>query len=150
MRDDVWEALQRLGQLGMESTLNSIELAVWLIFGLLLLFAIGAYIRFEKRRSKEANNQSDWSKVVERAYDRGEYRSALQTLENLQSIFPGSASVLFWQARCHFRLEEWGKAVEKFEECLRQEPFYRQSAKDYMAFIELNALVPGVEGYLEK
>ena len=26
----------------------------------------------------------------------------------------------------------------------------RQSAKDYMAFIELDELVPGVEGYLEK
>ena len=134
----------------MESTLNSIELAVWLIFGLLLLFVLGAYIRFEKRRSDRANSQSDWSKVVERAYDRGEYRNALQTLENLQLALPGSASVLFWQARCYFRLEEWGMAAEKFEECLRQEPFYRQSAKDYMAFIELNELVPGVAGYLEK
>lgn len=150
MRDDIREALEGMVQSGVESTLNSIEIAVWLIFGLLLIFAIVAYVRFEKRRSENASQQSDWGKVVERAYDRGDYRSALQTLETSQVVFPGSASILFWQARCHFRLEEWGKAAEKFEACLRQEPFYRQSAKDYMAFIELNGLVPGVEGYLEK
>jgi tetratricopeptide (TPR) repeat protein len=150
MRDDIREALERMGQSGVESTLNSIEVAVWLIFGLLVIFAIGTYIRFEKRRSERASQQSDWSKAVERAFDRGDYRSALQTLETSQVMFPGSASILFWQARCHFRLEEWERAAEKFEACLRQEPFYRQSAKDYMAFIELNGLVPGVEGYLEK
>ena len=55
----------------------------------------------------------------------------------------------YWQGRCHFRLEEWQKAADLFEECCRLEPPYRRSVRDYMAFIELNALVPGVEGYLE-
>ena len=150
MRDEIGEALERAARVGVEDTLNSIEIAVWLIFGILLLFAVGAYIRFEKSRSENAKQRSGWSQIVERAFDRGDYRGALRTLETSRLTFPGSASILFWQGRCHFRLEEWDKAAEKFEECLRQEPFYRQSAKDYMAFIELNGLVPGVHGYLEK
>jgi tetratricopeptide (TPR) repeat protein len=150
MRDDIREALERAVQSGVESTLNSIEIAVWLVFVLLLIFAISAYVRFEKRRFEKARKQSDWNYVVEKAFDRGEYRNALQTLETSRLLYPGSATILYWQGRCYFRLEEWEKAVEKFEQCLRQEPFYRQGIKEYMAFIEINGLVPGVEGHVEK
>lgn len=150
MREDIQRIFEEIGQSEVASTLDSIELAVWLIFGLLLLAAIAAYVRYEVGRQERAKQQPDWKSVVERAYDSGNYQRALQTLETKRLLFPGSALILFWQGRCHFRLEEWEKAAEKFEACVRLEPYYRESARDYMAFIELNELVPGVEGYLDK
>ena len=137
---------------GMElsETLRSIEIAVWLIFGLMLISQFMAYVRARKRKAEETKKESDWSVLVESAYDGGRYDDALQTLATTELLFPRSALVKFWQGRCHFQLEAWEKAATKFQECCRLEPPYRKSVNDYMAFIELNELVPGVEGYLEK
>jgi tetratricopeptide (TPR) repeat protein len=134
----------------LSETLRSIEIAVWLIFGLLLISQLLAYVQARQRKAEETKKASEWSVLVESAYDRGRYDDALQTLATTELLFPKSALVKFWQGRCHFQLEAWEKAAEKFQECCRLEPFYRTSVKDYMAFIELNELVPGIEGYLEK
>ena len=83
----------------------------------------------------------------------GSYRREcvrVQTLATTELLFQQSALVKFWQGRCHFRLEARERAAEKFQESCRMEPYYRKSVKDYMAFIELNELVPGIEGYLDK
>lgn len=93
---------------------------------------------------------SDWGVLVESAYDSGRYDAALQILATTELLFPRSALLKFWQGRCHFQLEAWEKAATKFQECCRIEPPYRKSVKDYMAFIELNELVPDVKGYLDK
>jgi tetratricopeptide (TPR) repeat protein len=134
----------------LSETLRSIEIGVWLIFALMLISQLLAYVRARKRKAEEANKAVEWAALVERAYERGQYDEALQTLATTELMFPRSAFVKFWQGRCHFQLEAWDKAAEKFRECARLEPYYRKSVKDYMAFIELNELVPGVEGYLEK
>jgi tetratricopeptide (TPR) repeat protein len=134
----------------LSDTLRSIEVAVWLIFGLMLISQLLAYAQARKRKSDEAKKAADWSALVESAYDRGRYDDALQILATTELLFPRSALVKFWQGRCHFQLEAWEKAAEKFQECCRLEPYYRKSVKDYMAFLELNELVPGIEGYLEK
>jgi tetratricopeptide (TPR) repeat protein len=129
--------------------LQSIEVAAWLIAGLLLIVVAVLLVGIVKRgRAKHA--QSDWNEIVEKAYEAGQYEKALQTLGSCELLFPRSASVKFWQGRCHFQQESWDKAVEKFEACCRLEPPYRRSVRDYMAFIESNDLVPGVTGYLKK
>jgi tetratricopeptide (TPR) repeat protein len=139
-----------LSHMELSETLHSIEIAVWLIFGLMLISQLLAYRQARKRKAEETTKGSDWSALVESAYDSGRYDDALQTLETTELLFPRSALVKFWQGRCHFQLEAWEKAATKFQECCRIEPPFRKSVKDYMAFIELNGLVPGVEGYLEK
>lgn len=140
-----------LSHIGVSETLKSIEIAVWLIFGLMLVAQIRTVLETRRRRAEENSKAaSEWGPIVESAYERGRYQDALQTLATTELLFPQSALVKFWQARCYFRLEEWEKAAEKFRESCRLEPYYRKSVKDYMAFIELNELVPGVEGYLDK
>jgi tetratricopeptide (TPR) repeat protein len=139
-----------LSHIGVLETLKSIEIAVWLIFGLLLATKVVAFLQYRRREAEEERKASEWGAIVESAYERGRYDDALQTLATTELLFPESALVKFWQGRCHFRLEAWEKATEKFQESCRLEPYYRKSVKDYMAFIELNELVPGVEGYLEK
>ncbi len=139
-----------LSHIGMSETLKSIEIAVWLIFGLMLVTQVLAFLKDRKREAEETRRASEWGAIVESAYERGRYEDALQTLATTELLFPESALVKFWQGRCHFRLEAWEKAAEKFQESCRLEPYYRKSVKDYMAFIELNELVPGVEGYLDK
>ena len=129
---------------------QSIEMAVWLIFGLLLISKVLAYAHTRKSEHQQAKKGLDWSALVESAYDRGQYQEALEILANSELLYPGSALIKFWQGRCHFRLEAWEKAAQKFQECCRLEPYYRKSVNDYMAFIELNELVPGVEGYLDR
>lgn len=139
-----------LSHIGISETLKSIEIAVWLIFGLMLVAQVLAFLKDRKREAEENEEASEWRAIVEGAYERGQYEDALQTLATTELLFPESALVKFWQGRCHFRLEAWEEAAEKFQESCRLEPYYRQSVKDYMAFIELNELVPGVEGYLDK
>nr|WP_298722104.1 tetratricopeptide repeat protein [uncultured Steroidobacter sp.] len=139
-----------LAHIELSETLRSIEIAVWLIFALLLVSQLWACIQARKRKAESTKKGPDWAVLVESAYEGGRYDDALQTLATTELLFPRSALVKFWQGRCHFQLEEWEKAAEKFQECCRLEPPYRKSVKDYMAFIELNELVPGVEGYLEK
>ena len=134
----------------LSETLRSIEIAVWLIFGLVLISQVLAYAQKRKSKAEAAKKASDWGVIVESAYEHGRYDDALQTLATTELLLPRSALIKFWQGRCHFQLEAWAKAAEKFQECCRLEPYYRNSVKDYMAFIELNELVPGVEGYLEK
>lgn len=138
-----------ISHIGVSETLKSIEIAVWLIFGLLLITQILAFLKDRKRKAAEEEKASEWGVIVESAYERGCYQDALQTLATTELLFPQSALVKFWQGRCHFRLEAWEKAAEKFQESCRLEPYYRKSVKDYMAFIELNELVPWVEGYLD-
>ena len=136
--------------LDISGRLQSIEIAVWLIAGLMLVSNLVTYVQFRKRRAEQDKKDPDWSSIVERAYEKGEYAGALQTLAAAELLLPKSASIKFWQGRCYFQLEAWDKAAAKFQECCRLEPFYRGSVKDYMAFIELNELAEGVEGYLEK
>jgi len=137
------------GQQQVVRLLQSIEVAAWLIAGLLLVaVALLLFQALKRHRAKGA--QTDWNKIVEKAYEAGHYDKALQTLGSCELLFPRSASVRFWQGRCHFQQESWSKAVEKFEACCRLEPWYRKSVSDYMAFIELNGLVPGVTGYVKK
>ncbi|MBB6092900.1 tetratricopeptide (TPR) repeat protein [Povalibacter uvarum] len=134
----------------LSETLQTIEIVVWLIFALLLISRVLAYMDARKKQAEKENTGVEWGTQVERAYDRGRYQEALEILATSELVYPGSALIKFWQGRCHFRLEAWEKAAEKFQESCRLEPYYRKSVKDYMAFIELNELVPGVEGYLDK
>jgi tetratricopeptide (TPR) repeat protein len=139
-----------LSHIDLSETLKSIEIAVWLIFGLLLITKVLDYAIARNSGKKQAKKGLDWSALVESAYDRGQYAEALEILANSELFYPGSALIKFWQGRCHFRLEAWDKAAEKFQDSCRLEPYYRTSVRDYMAFIELNELVPGVKGYLDK
>jgi tetratricopeptide (TPR) repeat protein len=139
-----------LSHIEISEALKSIEIAVWLIFGLLLIVTILEYVRARDSEKQQTKKGLDWSALVESAYDRGQYAEALEILANSELFYPGSALIKFWQGRCHFRLEAWEKAAEKFQESCRLEPYYRKSVRDYMAFIELNELVPGVKGYLDK
>lgn len=139
-----------LSHVDVYQVLKSIEIAVWLIFGLAMISLVFAILSERKRASKDAKKEPDWGAIVENAYERGQYDVALQTLATTEMLLPGSALVKFWQGRCHFRLEAWAKAAEKFQESCRLEPYYRKSVRDYMAFMELNELVPGLEGYLDK
>ena len=136
----------------MENTriLASIEMAVWLLVGLLILAIVLFYFRHGDRRPRGSGEQADWQKTVELAYEKGNYDAALQALATAQVFYPRSPLVRLWQGRCYFQQEAWAKAAEKFEECVRLEPWYRKSVRDWMAFIELNQLVPGVQGYLDK
>ena len=115
--------------------MERIEIAVWLIFGLLLVSNLVSYYRFKKSRSGKTGSDADWNKIVERYYEKGDYEEALQTLSTYELLLPRSASVKFWQGRCYFQLEAWEKAAKKFEECCCCEPFYRKSIRDYMAFM---------------
>jgi tetratricopeptide (TPR) repeat protein len=139
-----------LSHVGIAETLKSIEIAVWLIFGLMLISLVRSFLENRKKAAEEKGKASEWGVIVESAYERGRYDDALRTLETTELLFPKSALVKFWQGRCHFRLENWEKAAEKFQESCRLEPYYRKSVRDYMAFIQLNELVPGVEGYLDR
>ena len=135
---------------GESETLESIEIAVWLILVLLLFWSISVIFRERKANRQVEKEEPDWNVVVEQEYEKGNYAEALEALATYGLIFTHSAHITYWQGRCYFQLQDWAKAVEKFEECARREPPYRKLVRDYMAFIELNELVPGVEGYLDK
>ena len=123
-----------------------LELAIWLILILLLILTILRYIEFEKNRMIK---NKTWDKYVEEWYEQGKYDKVQNTLATQEALLPCSAAVKWWQGRCHFQQKKWAEAVEKFNECCLLEPFYREHVKDYMAFIELNELVKGVEGYIK-
>jgi tetratricopeptide (TPR) repeat protein len=127
--------------------LHSIEAGVWTI-AVLLAFVIALLLLAAMRRRRAKQRETNWGEIVEKAYDAGRYDEALQTLQTYELLLPRSALVKFWQGRCYFQREAWKEAVEKFEACCRLEPPYRRSVRDYMAFIELNRLVPGLTGYL--
>ncbi len=133
---------------GESETLASIEVAVWLIFVLLLFWAISAIFRDRKAHEPDAE-EPNWIALVEDEYERGNYDKALETLATFKLIYTKSATLTYWEGRCYFQMEDWAKAVEKFEGACRREPPFRKLVREYMAFIELNALVPGVEGYLD-
>ena len=130
--------------------LQSIELAAWSIVGLLLVAVAVLLFQAVQRRGAKHEPKSDWIETVEKPYEAGHYDKALQALATFELFSPRSAQVKFWQGRCHFQRESWAQAAEKFEACCRLEPPYRRSVRDYMGFIELNDLVPGVTGYLRK
>lgn len=150
MERDLSSIRNLLSHIELSATLQSIEIAVWLIFALMLISQLSTYMQARKRKADEEEKELSWNLQVELAYDSGRYDEALQTLATTELLFPRSALVKFWQGRCHFQLEAWDKAAEKFQECCRLEPPYRKSVKDYMAFIELNELVPSVHGYLQR
>ena len=85
---------------------------------------------------------------VEKAYEKADYETALDILDTVTLMYPGSARAEYWRGCCYFRMQDWTKAASTFQDLVRREPIYRKSVRDYMAFIELNELVPGVEGYL--
>ena len=130
--------------------LGQIESVLWIIAALLAVIAVQLFLVLRRNRAAHSEKEGDWQKEVEKAYNKADYNTALNILETTQLLNPGSALVTYWQARCHFQMQDWEKAVAAFEDVLQREPVYRKSVKDYMAFIELNELVPGVAGYLDK
>ncbi len=74
----------------------------------------------------------------------------MEALATQELIYTRAASITYRQARCCFQMEDWAKAVEKSEECVRREPPHHSAVREYMAFIELNELVPGVERDVDK
>ena len=142
--------LKLLDAYGQAETLGRIENLLWLVAALLGAIAILLFLQLRRRNDKDSGSEPDWQGEVERAYNEADYETALDILETASLLVPGSASVSYWRGRCHFQTVEWEKAASTFEKLLRSEPIYRQSVKDYMAFIELNELVPGVGGYVDK
>lgn len=130
--------------------LQNIQLGIWVIVILLLiLVAIFIYaIDLHKTKALQTDD-SDWSKIVENYYENGKSDEAIQTLKISEIQRPKNATIKWWFGRCYFQQEEWDLAAEKFEECLRLDPYFKKIVKDYMAFIELNNLVEGVSGYIE-
>lgn len=130
--------------------LGKIENLLWLIAALLAVIAFLLYYRMRREASAKSQNSRGWQKNVERAYDKEDYKTALNILDTTHLLYPGSAWVPYWQGRCYFQMQEWEKAASTFEDLVRREPIFRKSIRDYMAFIELNELVDGVDGYLDK
>ena len=122
MERDPSFARNLLLHMDLSETLRSTEIAVWLIFVLMLISHLSAYAQMRKNKAAETKKASEWSVLVESAYDHGRYDDALQTLATTEPLFPRSATVRFWQGRCHFQLEEWEKAANRFQECCRLEP----------------------------
>ena len=127
--------------------LARIEGLLWLIAALLAAVTLLAFLNYRRARTAASAAGDDWQSEVETAYEKGDYDTALNVLETARLLYPASASIGYWQGRCYFQMKEWEKAASCFETLLRQEPIYRRSVKDYLAFIELNDLAPGVEGY---
>ena len=92
----------------------------------------------------------DLNEEFKSAYERGDFEGALNMLEVRAVARPADARIPYWQGCCYFRLKMWDQAVAKFEAAVMLEPPYRNSVKDYMEFIELNELVPGVSGYVDR
>src|SRR6187551_1100921 len=99
--------------------LQSIEFAVWLNAGLLLIVVAVLLFGVVKRYRAKREQEPDWNEIVEKAYEAGQYERALQALATYELFSPRSASIKFWQGRCHFQQESWTKAAEKFEACVR-------------------------------
>lgn len=129
-----------------ESTLGRIEILLWLI-----LFLLGSLLVAFLRRTKSAREtpSTDTDDEFQSAFDKGDFDGALNVLDIRALAKPADPSILFWQGCCYFRLERWEEAVKKFEGSVLLDPPYRRHVRDYMEFIELNELVPGVSGYLE-
>ncbi len=88
--------------LKMTRVLQSIEAALWWIFGAFLVANVLLYIRYREARLDKTRVDPDWNKIVESAYDKGEYQKALQTLATYELLFPGSALIRYWQGKCYF------------------------------------------------
>ena len=141
--------LKLFDALGHAETLGRIENLLFLIAALLGAIAILLFLQLRRESDRDNRKAPDWQGEVERAYDKGDYETALDILETYSLQFPGSAVVSYWRGRCYFQAQDWEKAAATFEDLLRSEPNYRQSVKDYMAFIELNKLASGVDGYVD-
>lgn len=142
------EAILRLLEAqGQAETLARIENLLLLIAVLLGAIVILLFLQLRRPSASNAREEADWQVEVEQAYNKADYETALNILETASLLSPGSAMVNYWRGRCYFQTKDWEKAASTFEALLRSEPIYRQSVKDYMAFIELNELVSGVEGY---
>ncbi len=142
------ESVRKLLEAGNQADiLGRIENLLLLITTLLIAIAILSFLRLRKEANAASEQDADWQQEVEQAYHKADYETALDILETAALLFPGSALVRYWRGRCYFQMEDWEKAASTFEDLLRSEPVYRQSVRDYMAFIEVNELVPGVEGY---
>ncbi len=94
-------------------TLESIEIAVWLIFIVLLFWSISVVFR-DKKNGDDVPDEPEWHVVVEQEYDKGNYKETLEALDTYQLIFAKSALITYWQGRWYFQMEEWAKAVEIF------------------------------------
>jgi tetratricopeptide (TPR) repeat protein len=116
---------------------------------LLVIIGLMLYFHHSKNASLRINNKKNWLDEVEKLYNLGQFRHAIKKLKVSEMHFPKNASVKWWYGRCFFALEKWDLAAEKFEECLRLDPFFRKHVNDYMSFIEINNLVPNVKGYLK-
>ena len=131
------------------ASLGRIEALLWIIAALLGVIALLLFLRFRAAARSDTTSDENWQSEVEQAYEKADYETALDILDTAALLFPGSALVEYWRGRCYFQREEWQSAASAFEALLRREPIYRRSVKDYLAFIELNELVPGVEGYVD-
>lgn len=143
-------AVKLLDYYDQSQILGRIESILWLITALLAVIVVLLLLRMKKESATQAAKADDWQEGVEKAYGKADYETALNILETARLLNPGLALVTYWQGRCYFQMQDWEKAVATFEELIRHEPVYRKSIKDYMAFIELNELVPGIEGYVDK
>jgi tetratricopeptide (TPR) repeat protein len=130
--------------------LDSIEIGIWLTV-LLLLIIIGLilYSLSMGKKKTSKNHTPEWSEIVETRFDQGKFKEAIQTLKTLEILYPNNAAIKWWYGRCCFLENEWNMSAQKFEECLRLDPYYKKSIRDCMSFIELNNLVVGVNGYLK-
>ena len=134
-------------ELELIESVNSIQLGVWVLV-LLLVVSVAYIIHLRYLRKLEAE-APDWSSRVDGYFEKGRFDEALQVLKVVDAQFPRHAAVKWWLGRCYFQQNKWLLAAAAFEECLRFDPYYRASVKDYMSFIELNNLVVGVRGYLQ-
>ena len=130
-----------------EATLGRIEVLLWLV---LLLLGSLLFVLLRRTVRKDGLSSSGSNDELQIAFDKGEFDVALNILEIRALEKPADPSILFWQGCCYFRLKRWDEAVKKFEEAVLIDPPYRRHVRDYMEFIELNELVPGVTGYLER
>jgi outer membrane protein assembly factor BamD (BamD/ComL family) len=136
-------------QVQLIDTLQSLELGIWVTVILLLaILALMLYAISSGKKNTSNNVTSDWQQLVESNFNKGKCKEAIQTLKVLEIQFPKNAAIKWWYGRCCFLEEDWKMATQKFEECLRLDPYFRKSVNDYMSFIELNNLVVGVNGYL--
>jgi tetratricopeptide (TPR) repeat protein len=130
-------------------SLGRIEVGIWIIAVLLLVIVVLMMeTLFRKQKDTSSEADSGWSKTIEKYYDEGKSAKAIDMLKVSEAVTPKNPSIKWWLGRFYFQQEEWSLSAQKFEECLRLDPYFRNSVKDYMSFIELNELVAGVSGYI--
>ncbi len=131
---------------------NLVVLSVIAIVLIYLLHELNLNRKLSSRPAVRHVNPEGYSlwKEISNDYDGGDYASLINKLDYYEKSNKNIALIKFWKGRCKFMQNEWRSAVTCFEECCIYDPIYRKKVNEYMAFIELNNLVVGVNGYIEK